>query len=107
MLMNPDFLDRLLAICRDKGTEFQAVITCEAKQARERILEHQIVNQVKAAFEETTVDLVAPIALRAIRGEGFYLVEFEHVRRAAAASLDGLEVRGEAVYELKPPVPGV
>lgn len=96
-----------LAICKNDGVEFQAVITCEAKQARERILPHQIVNQVKAAFDETAVDLVAPIALRAVRNVGFYLVEFNTVKRASAADLTALEVENEAIYELRPPVPGV
>ena len=96
-----------LATCKTDEGEYRAIVTCEAKQSRERVLEHQIISQVKAAFEETQVDVVIPIALRAVRGVGFYVVEFEAVRRADAASLEGLSVSQEAIYELRPPVPGI
>lgn len=84
-----------------------AIITCEAKQWRERILEHQVLNQAKAAFKATEVNLVIPIAMRAVRGRGLYLAEFEAVKRADAEELDGLALAKEAVYELCPPVPGI
>lgn len=96
-----------LAICRDGGSEFPLIVTCEAKQARERILEHQVANQAQAAFEETNVDLVVPIGLRAIRGNGFYVVEFAAIKREEAEATEKLTVAKEAVYELLPPVPGI
>lgn len=96
-----------LAICKTADGEKRAIITCEAKQARERILEHQIVNQAKAAFDETNVDLVIPIALQAIKTVGFYIVEFRAVARAEADELTSLSVAKDALYQLVPPVPGI
>lgn len=93
-----------LAICQDGS---KAIITCEAKQARERILEHQLVYQVQAAFKATDVDLVIAIGLRAVKKVGLYLVEFEAVGRAAAENLTDLKIASEVVYELKPPVLGI
>ena len=96
-----------LATCRKGKDEWRAIVTCEAKQWRERILEPQIINQAKAAFDETAVDIVVPIAIRAVKGVGFYIVEFEQVHRKDASKLNQLSVAKEAVYELKPPVPGI
>lgn len=96
-----------LAIYMDGKEQKRVIVTCEAKQWRERILEHQVLNQAKAAFKETDVDLVIPIALRAVRRVGFYVAEFESVTRAQAAELDGLALATEAVYELCPPVRGI
>jgi len=87
------------------------VITCEAKQARERILEDQIVEQVRAVFAITAahlgVDLVVPIAIKVVKKVGFYLVEFAPVQRADATTLETLSVASEVLYELHPPVPGI
>jgi hypothetical protein len=96
-----------LAICKTDNADYRAIVTCEAKQSRERILDHQIINQVRAAFGETQVDVVIPIALRAVREVGFYVVEFAPVRRSNAQSFDELSMAQEAVYELRPPVPGI
>jgi hypothetical protein len=84
-----------------------AIITCEAKQATERVLESQIVEQVKAAFAETSLDLAIPIAIRAIRGVGIYVVEFGVVERAAAETYTKPVAASEAVYALQPPVNGI
>lgn len=43
-----------------------AIITCEAKQYDERILEDQIISQVKSAFSSIKPNIVIPIALSAI-----------------------------------------
>lgn len=96
-----------LALFGNLTSPERAIITCEAKQARERILEQQIINQVIATFEVTDVSIVIPIALRAIRGEGFYVVEFEKIRRDQIDGLKELNVSRECVYELKPPVQGI
>ncbi len=96
-----------LALFGDKTSPERAIITCEAKQARERILEQQIINQVRAAFEETDVPIVVPIALRAVKDEGYYVVEFEKVLRDKAKTLNQLIVYRDAVYELKPSVEGI
>jgi len=97
-----------LAICIDeKGKKYNAIVTCEAKQARERILESQLINQVEAAFAQTPVDVVIPLGLRAVRKVGFYVVEFEPIRRPEIESLKELRVATEAVYEPKPPLKGI
>jgi len=96
-----------LATCEENGIRFSAIITCEAKQARQRILEQQIIHQVQAAFEETDVDTVIPLALLALRKRGFLIVEFERVVRAESNSLISLREASRAAYELRPPVPGV
>jgi hypothetical protein len=85
----------------------KAIITCEAKQAKERILEQPIINQVQAALAATKADLVSAIGLRAVKKVGFYLVEFQPVNQASASSLVGLKVANEVVYELLPAVPGI
>jgi hypothetical protein len=96
-----------LAMCEENGKQFPAIITCEAKQARQRILDHQIIHQVQAAFEETDVNTVIPLALLALRKRGFLIVEFERVTRAESENLMNLRIASRAAYELRPAVPGV
>lgn len=96
-----------LALCRAGDEEYPAIITCEAKQARERLLDHQIIEQAKAAFDATDVDVVIPLGLQALKRKGFLVVEFEPVRRSDSSRLTRLSVASRAQYELKPPVPGI
>jgi hypothetical protein len=83
------------------------LITCEAKQAKDRFIESQIIHQVQAAFATTDVETVVPIGLRAVRGVGFYLIEFAAVQRIDADQLDELTLASDAIYELRPKVKGV
>lgn len=83
------------------------IVTCEAKHYKDPIIPTQIINQVQAAFTETKVSVVIPIGLRAIRNVGFYVTEFEAVRREDASSLDQLRLAADAIYELRPPVKGI
>ena len=89
-----------------EGRGQQLIITVEAKKRRQRILPDQIVRQVKAAFDETPVDLVVPLALVSAAG-GIYAAEFKPVRREDAADLESLELAKEVLYRLKPPVKGI
>lgn len=89
------------------GSTYEALVTCEAKGPGERILEDQIVNQVRAAFETTHVNCVVPLGIRAIANEGLYVVEFAAVERSNVARLETLEIASAAVYVLQPPVPGI
>jgi hypothetical protein len=89
-----------------RRTEIDA-ITCESKQAIERVLESQIVEQVKAAFAEKEFDFVIPIAIRAVKKTGIYVVEFELVARANASIWGKPKLAVEALYVLKPPVKGI
>ena len=83
------------------------LITCEAKQAKDRFIESQVINQVQAAFATADVETVVPIGLRAVKGVGFYLVEFEAVKRPQADHLKELRVASDAIYELRPAVKGI
>lgn len=86
--------------------EQQLVVTVEAKKRRQRILPEQIVRQVKAAFNETPVDLVVPLALSSVPG-GVYVAEFAPIRREQSDALESLELAKEVVYRFKPPVKGI
>lgn len=88
------------------GVQHDMVITVEAKKKRQRILVEQVMQQVRAAFNETKVDLVVPIALTAVDG-GVYIAEFKAVKRGELANFEDLELATEAMYELKPPVAGI
>ena len=83
------------------------LITCEAKQAKDPLIESQIINQVQAAFAEADVETVVPIGLRTVKGIGFYLTEFEAVKRTDASVLDELKLASDALYQLHPAVKGI
>lgn len=89
-LANTEIDALFYAKCRDKnGRDFFAIITCEAKQKRERILDMQICEQVIAVFKQKKLNLggmpvthVIPIALRVISDaadKGIYVAEFPMV----------------------------
>lgn len=84
----------------------QLVITVEGKKRNQRILDGQIVRQVKAAFQETPVNLVVPIAMVASTG-GIYIAEFTAVHRDEVPTLDTLKLASEVLYRLQPPVKGI
>jgi hypothetical protein len=90
----------------ENGLLKRLVITAEAKKKNQRILEDQVVRQVHAAFGETNVDLVVPIAMTA-SGGGIYIAEFKAVPRQGYESFDVLELETEALYELVPSVKGI
>lgn len=88
-----------------EGRQRQLAITVEAKKRNQRIVEEQIMQQVRAAFGETPVDLVVPIAMAA--GGGIYVAEFKAVSRRGLAAFGMLELETEAVYDLVPGVKGI
>lgn len=103
------------------GTTERVLITAEAKKRNQRILEEQVVQQVKAAFQITAqsntkrktpttsaieVDLVIPIAMTAA-STGIYIAEFKPVRRSEVDTFTTLQLAAEALYELVPPVKGI
>ncbi|WP_444666023.1 hypothetical protein [Cereibacter changlensis] len=89
------------------GGEESIIITCEAKRPKDPLIVSQIISQVKAAFAATKMDTVVPIALKAIKGTGFYLIEFSAIKRSEAATLSKLVLASDAIYELRPPVKGI
>ncbi|MGB8844196.1 MAG: hypothetical protein WCC73_00825, partial [Terracidiphilus sp.] len=88
------------------GEKRQLIITVEAKKRGQRILPDQIVRQVKAAFNETPVDLVVPLALVSAGG-GIYVAEFAPVGRRQSNDFKSLELATEVLYKLKPQVKGI
>lgn len=85
----------------------QVIVTCEAKHYKDPFIPQQIINQVQAAFAATKVPVVIPIGMKAIRNVGFYVTEFQAVKREDAPALAELHLASHAVYELKPPVKGI
>lgn len=88
------------------GSRQSLIITAEAKKRGQRILEDQVKRQVEAAFRETPVDLVVPIAMT-VAASGVYIAEFTGVKRSELEGFDALELAAEGLYELVPPVPGI
>ncbi|WP_228408730.1 hypothetical protein [Profundibacter amoris] len=91
----------------DQKNPESVLITCEAKQAKDPLIQSQIINQVQAAFAEANVETVVPIGLRTVKGVGFYLTEFEAIKRADAPILDELALASDALYQLHPAVKGI
>lgn len=89
------------------GDSRRAIITCEAKNEKERILVDQISNQVLAAFAATSADVVIPLAIRSVRKKGIQVIEFCLVERSQIDAFDGVRFVKSVVYELVPPVPGI
>lgn len=104
-------IDAIFSARIKKGRdEEQAIVTCEAKQRRERILVDQIVSQVQAAFEMTDTDMVIPMGMKATGKSEIYIAEFMPVRRndiPALKDTEQLYLAREAVYQLTPPVRGI
>ncbi len=90
----------------ENGADEQVIVTAEAKKRGQRILEEQVMQQVKAAFHATQTDLVVPIAMT-VAEQGIYVAEFNAVRRNELAQFEMLELASEALYELHPPVRGI
>lgn len=101
-------VDSMYAATREMedGGREELIITAEAKKRGQRILEDQVKRQVEAAFKETPVDLVVPIAMT-VADNGVYIAEFVGVRRPELENFDTLELAAEGLYELVPPVPGI
>jgi len=94
----------------------QALITCEAKQEGQRILDHQLVEQVVAASKSVRaagmqITSVIPIAIKAIPESRIYFAEFAawpiEATDVPEEDLPDMQLASEAVYELRPPVRGI
>lgn len=86
--------------------QHRLVITAEAKKKNQRILEEQVMQQVFAAFQETTVNLVVPIVLTAVTG-GIYLGEFKAIKREELHNFKELTLETDRLYDLLPAVKGI
>jgi len=90
----------------ENGSE-QVIVTCEAKHYKDPFIPQQIINQVQAAFGSTDVSTVIPIGMKAIKNVGFYVTEFQAVRRENSDALVELTRASHGIYELHPPVRGI
>jgi hypothetical protein len=89
-------------------TLVEVLVTCEAKPARDDILEDQVLAQAQAVFlmQAVTQNAVVPMAVKTVGLSEIHVVEFGPVTRAAPATTS-LTIASQAVYELVPPVPGI
>ncbi|MEJ0077623.1 MAG: hypothetical protein WDO17_19760 [Alphaproteobacteria bacterium] len=129
----PEIDATFIASIKDaEGNRLRAYVTVEAKQIGERILEHQIREQIKIAFAltnslsgEDAIDAVLPIVLKVVRKTGstdpaeakhqyIYIAQFEMVSRtdfvaAYASALHDLplKIQSSALYQPYPPIEGI
>jgi hypothetical protein len=126
----PEIDATFVATFQEEGSEKQrAYVTVEAKQASERILEHQIREQVKVAFYFTAdllgddrVDVVIPIVIKVVPNPNIklpkerliYVAQFEKIERAKFNSEYihslhemPLKIQSAGLYEPRPPISGI
>jgi len=120
-LANSEIDGLFRAIIEKGGKRRHVLVTCEAKQQGQRILDFQVVEQIVAAHasikdsvpeEELSIDLIVPVAIKAIPPSGdIYVVEFEPwtPEEASVAEEEQKELAyaSSGVYRLSPPVPGI
>lgn len=121
-LGNNSEVDGLFRAIIDKdGDRKHVLVTCEAKQEGQRILEHQVVEQISAAYksvldsvpeEELSISCIIPVAIKAIPPNGeIYVVVFDawspEDALADESAVKDLTVASEGLYRLSPPVPGI
>jgi hypothetical protein len=114
-------------------SDLHILVTCEAKQLDQRILEDQIKEQVAMAMEITRklktpkVDAVKPMAIKVVNckfptgnEQAIHIVEFDHIGRAqyeaewANSSSDEerlysmpLTLVSDTIYRIMPPISGL
>lgn len=100
----------------DDGRRVSALVTCEAKQTKDRILADQIVQQVIAAYKsvrgsDLSIELVIPIAIKATRDGEIFVVEFAawtpDMAEVDESALSELSTASEGLYQILPHVPGI
>lgn len=123
-------IDALFVATIDRGGDLiHALVTCEAKQMGERMLEDQIREQVRQAFRiakrlppSAAIEAVVPIVVRVVKYDvrkcsvrGIYFLEFEMVmRKEFEEHYSGedlfampLRAKSKALYVMKPTIAGV
>lgn len=120
-LANSEIDGLFRAIIEEDGRRRHVLVTCEAKQQGQRILDFQVVEQIVAAHasikdsvpeEELSIELIVPVAIKAIPPNGdIYVVEFEPWTPTDANAPEEkqkeLTFASSGVYRLNPPVPGI
>lgn len=85
------------------------LILLEAKGKSEDVSHDQLVNALgagKTLLDDET-DLLLTMALKAVKGAGVHVMEFEVVHESDIAGKAELDLVHEAVIEISPPVPGI
>lgn len=92
----------------ETGVRREAIVCCEAKTGDD-ILEDQLLAQVKAVVRIPGVDqeAVIPMAIKVVGRSLVYVVQFDDIAREQAESAQSLQQTSDAIYELKPFVPGI
>lgn len=90
-----------------EGGGLRALITCEAKQQDERILEERLIRQVQSATEMPLGQdcVIATVVQRAPQCS-IYIAEFQPVPVSQAVDLQFMEMASSGLYVLKPPLSG-
>ncbi|GAB5478260.1 MAG: hypothetical protein Marn2KO_17270 [Marinobacter nauticus] len=95
----------------ENGEMKYVYITCEAKQAKDRILHDQLIRQVESAFSvNPEIESVIPIAVKALRDRGIHIVEFQKLERETFFRDMGeleLVMQKDAIFELFPSIKGI
>ncbi|WP_267553084.1 hypothetical protein [Rhizobium rhizogenes] len=120
----------IAALRTPEGERVRAYVTVEAKQIGERILEHQVREQVGVAFSFTSrlngddaIDAILPIVIQVVRkpgdldgtgGQCVYVAQFNAIAReefdksyALALHDMPLTIQSAALYEAFPPISGI
>lgn len=98
-----------LAIEKEKSSNGEVIVTCEAKVGSDDILTDQIIAQVNAVFAMKSLNQskVVPMGAKAIGPSSIYVAQFSPIYRGSVNKLTDLKVESEAVYELVPEVTGI
>jgi len=98
-----------LAVEQVEDAHREVLVTCEAKTGRDDILPDQVLEQVRAVFDQRAItqNTVIPLAMKTVGSSEVYVVEFEPVSRAEIDAASELTVASAAIYELSPTVPGI
>lgn len=91
----------------ENGVSQEVLVTCEAKGKNDDILEDQILEQVRAAFGFKLASGVLPMAVKAFAPSEIFVVEFGSLNEHQAETATSLRVQSTAIYELRPPIPGI
>jgi hypothetical protein len=99
----------LLIESSDSGDLEEVIVTCEAKGAREDIIEEQILQQAQVAFRlvETKHHRVVPVAIKVVGRSKILVVEFAEILRESVGGTTSLTVASKSLFEIVPDMPGI
>ena len=130
MKTQPEIDATFVAVIRDEdGVRTRAFVTVEAKQVDERILEHQIREQVSTAFETTAlltgedaISLVIPIVIKLVKSVDqidptrrcIYIAQYRPITRNDFETVFNrlpsevpLSIQSSGLYKPHPPITGI